>query len=106
LTGHCNSTYKWDYISELKVYGYRHPNPTFYENQIVKTYPYPASKIINIIIDEPTLSPDHIRIIDLLGKIVSQNNLAPENRKFQIPINFQNRVFILQMGPGELTPII
>jgi uncharacterized repeat protein (TIGR02059 family) len=103
LAGLGNSIDTWNYVSELKVYGYRHPNPSLYVNQAVKLYPNPASNIINIRIDEPTLSPDFIRIIDPLGKIVSQNNLDPEIKEFQIPINLQNGIYIVQMGSDELT---
>jgi uncharacterized repeat protein (TIGR02059 family) len=103
LLGQGNSTDTWNFISELKVYGYRHPNPSFYENMAVKLYPNPARKLINIRIDEPTLSPDFIRIINLLGKVVSQNNLDPEIREFQIPLNLQNGIYIVQLGSDDLT---
>ena len=103
LSGQGNSNDTWNYISELKVYGYRNPNSIFYENMSVKLFPNPASEIINIRIDEPTLTPDFIRIINLSGKVVFQNSLDPGIREFQIPINLQNGAYILQMGSDNLT---
>jgi hypothetical protein len=69
----------------------------------VKLFPNPAHEIINIRIDEPTLTPDFIRIINLLGKVVFQNSLDPGIREFQIPINLQNGVYIVQLGSDDLT---
>ena len=103
LVGLGNSVNTWNYISELKVYGYRHPNPSFYENLSVKLYPNPAREIIKIRIDEPSLALDFIRIINPLGKVAFENNLDPAIREFQIPIYLQNGVYIVQLGSGELT---
>jgi uncharacterized repeat protein (TIGR02059 family) len=103
LIGLGNSTDTWNYISELKVYGYRHPNPSFYESQAVKLFPNPASRLVNIRIDEPTISLDFIRIINLIGKVVFQNKLDPGIREIQIPINLQNGIYIVQMGSDDLT---
>ncbi|TFH07404.1 MAG: T9SS type A sorting domain-containing protein [Nitrosomonadales bacterium] len=90
-------------MSEIKIFGHRHLNPTFYDNLAVKLYPNPASDIINIRIDEPTLSPDFIRIINLSGKIVFQDHMNPDIRELQIPINLDNGIYVVQLGSGDLT---
>jgi uncharacterized repeat protein (TIGR02059 family) len=103
LAGKGSSTDSWNYFSEMKVFGYRHPNPSFYENLAVKLYPNPAREIINLRIDEPTLSLDFIRIINLLGDVVFQDIMNPDIKELQIPINLQNGVYIVQLGSGDLT---
>lgn len=70
---------------------------------IVKIYPNPAHDYINIRIDEPTLLPDFIRIINFSGKVVFHNNVNPNIKYFQIPINLIQGVYIVQMGSGDLT---
>jgi hypothetical protein len=103
LAAQGNSTDSWNFISEMKIYGYKHKNPSFYENLAVKLYPNPAKEIINIKIDEPGLSPDFIRIINLAGYKVFQEKINPDTKEFQIPLNLKNGVYIVQMGSGSLT---
>jgi hypothetical protein len=103
LVGQSNSVDSWNYISEFKIFGYKHHNPTSYEMQPVKIYPNPAREFINIRIDETTLKPDFIRIINLSGKIFFQDKVNPDNKDFQIPINLIQGVYIVQMGSGDLT---
>ena len=103
LVGHSNSVDNWNYISEFRIFGYKHRIPTSYEEQPVKIYPNPAHEFINIRIDETTLNPDFIRIINLSGKIVFQDKVNPDVKDFQIPINLIQGVYIVQMGSGKLT---
>jgi hypothetical protein len=103
LVGHSNSTDTWNHISELKVFGYRYRNPGDYENHPVKLYPNPAREFINIRIDDSTLNLDFIRIVNLTGKVVFEDKLDPEIREFQIPIDFRQGIYIVQMGAGDLT---
>lgn len=103
ITGLGNLTDDWNYISELKIYGYRHKNPTSYENLAVKLYPNPAAELINIRIDNPGLSFDFIKIIDLTGGIVFQNILDKDLREFQIPLDIHKGIYLVQMGSGNLT---
>jgi hypothetical protein len=103
LVGHANSADGWNHISEFKVFGYRHRNPVSFEEQPVKLYPNPAYKSVNIRIDDPALSPDYIRIVNLTGKVVFEEKIDPEIRDLQIPINFKQGIYIVQMGSGDFT---
>ena len=103
LVGHSNSADTWNHISELKVFGYRYRNPGDYENHPVKLYPNPARESVNIRIDDSTLNPDFIRIVNLTGKVVFEDKLDPEIREFQVPIDFRQGIYIIQMGAGDLT---
>ena len=103
LIGLGNPTDSWNYISEVKIFGYSHKNPSFYNNLAVKIYPNPASSIINLRIDDPTLLIDFIKIINLIGEIVFQDNLDPEIKEFQFSLNLQNGLYIVQMGSNDLT---
>ena len=51
LVGRCNSADAWNYISELKIFGYKHLKLTDYENLTVKIYPNPAKELITLRID-------------------------------------------------------
>jgi hypothetical protein len=103
LIGHSNSTDTWNFISEFKIFGYRHHNPVSYEKQPVKLFPNPAHESVNIRIDDSTLKPDFIRIINLTGKVVFEDKVDPEIKDLQIPVNFKEGTYIVQMGSGDLT---
>jgi hypothetical protein len=103
LIGHSNSTDTWNFISEFKIFGYRHHNPVSYEEQPVKLFPNPAHESVNIRIDDSTLKPDFIRIINLTGKVVFEDKVDPEIKDLQIPVNFKEGTYIVQMGSGDLT---
>jgi hypothetical protein len=101
--GLSNSVDSWNYISEFRIYGNKHHNPTSYEEQPVKIYPNPARELINIRIDEPTLKLDFIRIVNLSGKVVFQDKVNPYIYDLSIPINLIQGIYIVQMGSGEVT---
>jgi len=69
----------------------------------VKLYPNPASDLVNVRIEDMNLKPDFIRIVNLTGKVVFEDELDPEIRDFQVPIDFKQGIYIVQMGSGELT---
>jgi uncharacterized repeat protein (TIGR02059 family) len=103
LVGHSNSGNSWNYISEFKIFGYKHKNPTNFDEQPIHLYPNPANQLVNIRIDDSTLKPDFIRIINLAGKIVFQDKVNPDIKELQIPINLVEGAYIVQMGSGKLT---
>ena len=102
LVGKGNSADAWNYISELKIFGYRYRDPD-YESLAVKLYPNPAQEYINIRIDEPALKVDFIRIINIAGKVMAADELNPETREFKIPINLKQGIYMVQMGLGKIT---
>jgi hypothetical protein len=103
LIGHSNSADTWNYISEFKIFGYKFRNPGSYEKQAVKLYPNPADVLVNVRIDDSTLKPDFIRIVNLTGKVVYEDKIDPEIRDFQVPVDFKQGIYIVQLGSGELT---
>jgi hypothetical protein len=103
LIGHGNSLDNWNYISEFRIFGYKHKNPSNYEDLIVKIYPNPAREMVNILIDEPTFNPDFIKIISLTGKVLYNGKIDPGIRQLQVSIDFRQGVYIVQMGTGEMT---
>ena len=103
LVGHSNSVDSWNYISELKIFGYRYRGPSSYDEQPIKMYPNPAHEFVNVRIDDMTLKPDFIRIINISGKIVFQHKVMKDIKEFQIPLNLINGVYIVQIGFGNLT---
>jgi hypothetical protein len=103
LVGQGNSIDAGNYISELKIFGYKCSKPSFYENLAIKLYPNPANEFINIRIDEPTLSFDFIRIIQFSGEVVYNGKVILSERQFQIPINLINGIYSVQMGRNNVT---
>ena len=87
----------------MKIFGYKHRNPSDYEDQPVKIYPNPAHDFLNIKIDEPSLLPDFIKIINLLGEVVFQDNIDPAIKEIQIPINIGRGIYVIQMGSDNIT---
>lgn len=103
LIGRGNSQDTWNYVSEFKIFGYGHRNPVSYEEQPVKIYPNPASAFINILIEDPAMIPDFIRIVNLSGKIVFEDKIDPGAKEFRVPIDLIRGIYIIQMGTGNLT---
>jgi hypothetical protein len=103
LVGQGNSLDNWNFISEFRIFGFRHKNPARYEDLIVKIFPNPACEMVNILIDEPSFNPDFIKIVSLAGKILYTDNVDPGIRQLQVPVNFRPGIYIVQMGIGEMT---
>jgi uncharacterized protein YjdB len=102
LIGRGNSQDTWNYISELKVFGYRHRNTLSFENLPVKVYPNPAKKFVNLRIDQSTLIPEFIQLIDLSGMVLLQEKLDPNLREFTIPLNLKNGTYIIKLGTNKV----
>jgi uncharacterized repeat protein (TIGR02059 family) len=103
LIGHGNSLDTWNYISEFKIFGYKHKNPASYEQLSIKIFPNPAHEFVNIRIDDATLKPDFIRIVNLAGNIVFQDKLDPDIKDMHVPIDLRQGLYIIQMGSVDLT---
>jgi len=103
LVGHANSSDNWNYISEFRVYGYRHISDANFEKQAVKLYPNPARELIKVRIDDETFNPEFVRIISLSGKVVYEGKMDPGLRDLQIPISFKGGTYIVQFGSGDIT---
>jgi hypothetical protein len=103
LIGLGNSEDTWNYISELKIFGYQHKNSIDYEKLPVKIYPNPAKEIITIRIDESTLAPDFMKILNLSGGIILSDKLDPDLKEFTVPLNLKNGIYIINLGSNNLT---
>ena len=93
VVGHGNSLNNWNSFSEFKTIGLLRQ---FSESGDIKErkitfYPNPATDLINISIEDPSLAPQLIRITDLYGKIVYTNHVKPDIKNIQIPVNLKNR---------------
>jgi len=74
-----------------------------YEKLPVKIFPNPASKYVNVRIDEPAMTFDFIRIVNLVGNVLYTDKLSTGIRDFQISINLRHGIYLIQMGTGNLT---
>jgi len=102
LAGLGNSTDSWNYISELKIFGYRHTNSLAYESLAAKIYPNPAKERLTIRIDNSALIPDFIQLIDFSGSVIYRNEVDQDLREFTIPIHAKSGAYIVQLGAGDL----
>ncbi len=98
IIGHGNSTDTWNYISEFRIFGYKHKSPTSYEEQPVKIYPNPASNYFNVRIDETSVVYDFLRIISLTGKVLLQHKIDPGVTEFNVAISLLKGVYLIEIG--------
>jgi hypothetical protein len=103
LIGQGNSGDSWNFISEFRIFGNSHKNPTDYENLAVKIYPNPASELVTVQIDKQTFNPDFIKIASLGGKVIYLEKIEPGMKQIKIPIEFRQGIYIVQMGSGDIT---
>lgn len=74
-----------------------------YEAPAATIYPNPANDYITISLDDSSPAADFVRFIEISGKVIYELKVDPEIRKFTIPINLKNGVYVLQWGSGNLT---
>ena len=103
LVGLGNSSDSWNYISELKVFGYRHRNSAAYESLPVKIYPNPARESVTVKIDGANLVTDLIQLTDLSGTVVLRQEVGPDLKEFNVPLNIKSGAYILQLCSGKIT---
>jgi uncharacterized protein YjdB len=103
ITGRGNNFDTWNYISELKIYGYRHKNVPFYESLPVHIFPNPASESITIKLTGSIPEFDYLHIISLSGKIIYTFKIEHGSPEFTIPVSFKDGVYLVEMGNGNGT---
>jgi len=69
----------------------------------INIYPNPAQDFFNISIEDPTLEPVIIRIIDFSGRIVFEDSFEPGIDNIQIPNKFVPGVYIVKLRSGNVT---
>jgi hypothetical protein len=67
----------------------------------ILVYPNPAQDFINISIFGDTFMPKFIRITDISGNIVYENNMDSGMNELQIPLNLIQGVYLVQMRSGD-----
>jgi uncharacterized repeat protein (TIGR02059 family) len=103
VIGHGNSTDAWNYFSEFRIFGYKHKNPTSYEEQPVKLYPNPAKSYFNVRIDETLVVYDFLKIISITGKVLFEQKVEPGVSEFRVAINLLKGIYLIQMGAVNTT---
>jgi uncharacterized repeat protein (TIGR02059 family) len=103
--GHGNSLNSWNYLSELKIFGSPGQNSVSEAGKKRKViiYPNPASDFLTISIEDPTLQPDLIRIIDFSGKIVYEKVVSPDIKNVQFPLNLNSGIYYINLSKDRLT---
>ena len=104
LVGHGNSLNAWNSFSEFKIFGSSQQNPGSGDTKKINIiiYPNPAKDFLNISIEEPTLDPYKVSIIDFSGRIVLENSLNSDIKNVQIPINLKTVIYIVTLKSGSL----
>jgi len=102
LIGHCNSANSWNYISEFKLFGTHNQSLTYKDQNRIVLYPNPAHDYINILIKESSFLPEIIRISDLSGFVVFEDSIEAGTKELQIPIDFMNGIYIVQLYSHKL----
>jgi hypothetical protein len=105
LVGHGSTLDRWNNFSEFKIFGTVRQNPPSgnTDQRKIIIYPNPAQNFFNISIEEPTMEPNSISIIDLSGKIVFEEPFNPGIKNVQIPDNLTSGIYIVELKSGTIT---
>jgi len=66
-----------------------------------KIYPNPAHDFFNISIEDSTLTPQIIKVIDLSGKIVFTDSIEQSFKNVPIPENLKTSLYIITLESGN-----
>jgi parallel beta-helix repeat protein len=64
-------------------------------NPLVKIYPNPARNFINVTITDPTSTYNNLEIMNILGQVLYNIKLFPDNRELKIPIKLINGIYFV-----------
>ena len=101
LVGKGNSKNTWNYISEMKIFGYQYHNPQSIVESYVKIFPNPAHQFINIRINESNFIPKYFQIIDLSGKVLLKSEIQQNTGEFQVALNLRGGIYLVQIEDNE-----
>ena len=104
LVGHGNSLNKLNNISEFEILGAIVEDPNMEQPNGVKIfmYPNPATDFFNISVEEPTLNPEFVVILDLSGKVVLKEAFGQGIKNIQLPSSLQAGIYIVELKSGDM----
>jgi hypothetical protein len=103
LVGHGNTLNKVNSVSELKILGSIVKDPSVEtKGEKVYIYPNPAIDYFNISVEEPTLIPQSVVILDLSGKIVYKDSFGLGIKNIQLPKSLRSGVYVIELRSGDL----
>ena len=103
--GHGNTLDFINNISEFKIFGTLQDIPGYgnAEDSKIFIYPNPAYDLFNISIEEPSIKPDSVRLIDFSGKIVFEDSIESSIKNIQIPNYVSSGIYIVELRSGLIT---
>ena len=102
FVGHGNSMSLLNNISEINLFGTPQQNSNQSGNiGKISIYPNPAKSFINILIDEPLLDLNYIRIIDISGKIIFEDTFVEGINNVQLPSNINSGIYLVEIRSGN-----
>jgi len=97
LLGHGNSFDKWNYISEIRVFGNSNNGPSGEDAFLFKLYPNPAADLVSVSFARPAPENQLIRLINCNGVIVDEIKIDAGAFYQQVPINLNAGFYFIQI---------
>jgi len=97
IIGHGNSSDTWNYISELKAFGYPRGGSSSEDTFQFSVYPNPANDLVVAAFENPALENQKIRVINQAGQVEETVLIEPSTYIQQIPLNVKSGFYILQL---------
>jgi hypothetical protein len=102
--GHGNSVNSLNSISEIGIYGIKVLSPAPGNTPKITTniYPNPAQSFFNISIDEPSIAPKLIRILDYSGRVVFEDTCSQGLNTVQLPVTLFSGFYFVELRSGSI----
>lgn len=102
--GHGNSVNSLNCLSEIGIFGIKviSPAPENTSKNTTNIYPNPAQSFFNISIEEPSISPKSIRILDLSGRIVFEDTCRQGMNQVQLPDTLFSGLYFVELRTGSI----
>lgn len=105
LIGHGNALNTSNHISEIKFFGTPSQDTTqsYVPVENISIFPNPAHDMINILVLEPPLKAQTLRIYSYTGELCREVVLEQGINNYQIPISLRSGAYVLQILLGSMT---
>jgi hypothetical protein len=102
--GHGNSVNSLNSISEIGIYGIKVVSPAPEKPTKITTniYPNPAQSFFYISIEEPSINPELIRILDSAGRVVLEDICSQGINKVDLPDNLNSGLYFVELRSGSI----